>query len=119
MIANMPSVAMNGGNRNHATTRPLIEAATTQARKPSAIAGTASPCQATLPATTVPNTMIAPAARSMPETRMISVCPSANVPITTDCWAIRDMLPAFINVDVVSENAMNMTIRAKSGPAIG
>ena len=55
----------------------------------------------------------------MPETRMISVCPSANVPITTDCWAIKEMLPAFINVDVVSENTTNMTIRAKSGPVIG
>ena len=90
-----------------------------QATKPSTIARTASPCEAMLPATTVPSTMIAPSARSMPETRMISVCPSANVPITTDCWAIRDMLPAFMNVDVVSENTTNMTIRAKSGPVIG
>jgi len=110
---------MNGGNRNRTMTRPLIEAVTTQATKPSAIARAASLCEAMLPATTVPSTMIAPSARSMPETRMISVCPSASVPVTTDCWAIRDMLPAFIKVDVVSENVTNMTVRAKSGPMIG
>ena len=119
MIVNMPSVAMKGGKRNRAITSPLTEATTTQVRKPSAIARATSPCDAMLPATTVPKTMIAPSARSMPATRMISVCPSANVPITTDCWAIRDMLPAFINVDVVSENTTIMTISANSGPVMG
>ena len=63
--------------------------------------------------------MIAPSARSIPDTRMMSVCPSASVPMTTDCWAISDKLPAFKNVEVVAAKTMKMTISATSGPVVG
>ena len=63
--------------------------------------------------------MIAPFARSIPETRMTRVCPSASVPITTDCCAISDMLPGFMKVEVVAEKTATMTIKARSGPVSG
>ena len=43
----------------------------------------------------------------------------AGVPMTTDCWAISEMLPAFRNVDVPAEKTTKMTIRATSGPVVG
>ncbi|MGC3956253.1 MAG: hypothetical protein QM804_18760 [Propionicimonas sp.] len=67
--------------------------------------------------TTVPSTMIAPLARSMPEVRMISVWPMASVPITTDCCSISEKFGALRKVSVVTEKTTMATSRAASGPA--
>ena len=90
-----PSVTMNGGSPSRDTIRPEMQPEQPRRRRSRAAApGSAGHplSMATLAMTSVPSTMMAPLARSMPAVRMMIVWPSARVPTTTDCCRISEML---------------------------
>ena len=65
------------------------------------------------------NTAIAPAERSMPAVRMISVWPRAIVAITVTCCSTRPRFAAERNRPLTIANAMIATTSTANGPRIG
>ena len=119
ITVSMPSVTMNGGSRIQVTSVPFSAPTAAQSTTASTSAATGEPLIAILPAMSVPMTAIEPLARSIPAVRMISVWPSASVPITTACSRISVRLSVVRNVSVVAENTTTASTSASSGPTDG
>src|SRR5690625_1217187 len=116
----MPRVTMNGGSPSRVTSTPLVAPRRSVIPMPrsSAVSGEPPPTTC-LAMTMVPSTAIAPLARSIPAVRMMSVCPSASVPMTIDCWRMSEALPTVANVSVVTVKTTTAMTRAPSGPITG
>src|SRR6476469_5245073 len=111
---------MNGGSRSAVTRPPVTQPIAPAATMPMSNATTPLvPVRVSFAISSVANTAIAAFARSMPAVRMTSVCPSASVPITSDCCTTSDRLSTFRNVSVVSPNTPIATTSAIAGPIAG
>ncbi len=116
---NVPSVTINGGSRSTVTSPPLTAPSTTQTAKVASSATTGPFASNICAITIVPSTATDPIDRSMPDVRMMSVCPTARMPTTTDCCRISDTLNGLRNVFEIELNTMIATSSAMIGPSSG